>query len=81
MSETGGITAEMVKQLRDLTGAGMMDCKRALGETGGDLDKAAVSLPPREEPGRSAEAPGGRRPRAWSRPTSTARAGSASWSS
>ena len=34
------ITAEMVKQLRDRTGAGMMDCKAALAEAGGDMDKA-----------------------------------------
>lgn len=34
------ITAEMVKDLRERTGAGMMDCKKALTETGGDMDKA-----------------------------------------
>ena len=34
------ITAAMVKELRDKTGAGMMDCKAALGETGGDLEAA-----------------------------------------
>lgn len=34
------ITAEMVKQLRDRTGAGMMDCKAALAEAGGDMEKA-----------------------------------------
>ena len=34
------ITAALVKQLRDLTGAGMMDCKKALTETDGDLDAA-----------------------------------------
>ena len=34
------ITAEMVKQLRDKTGAGMMDCKAALTESGGDMEKA-----------------------------------------
>jgi elongation factor Ts len=34
------ITAEMVKQLREKTGAGMMDCKKALGECGGDIQKA-----------------------------------------
>lgn len=34
------ITSEQVKVLRDRTGAGMMDCKRALTETGGDMDKA-----------------------------------------
>jgi elongation factor Ts len=40
---TATITATMVKELRDRTGAGMMDCKRALEETNGDLD-AAVEL-------------------------------------
>jgi len=34
------ITAQMVKELRDKTGAGMMDCKAALGETGGDMEVA-----------------------------------------
>jgi elongation factor Ts len=34
------ITASMVKELRDKTGAGMMDCKAALGESGGDLESA-----------------------------------------
>jgi len=34
------ITAQMVKELREKTGAGMMDCKKALMETGGDMDKA-----------------------------------------
>jgi elongation factor Ts len=34
------ISAAQVKQLRDTTGAGMMDCKRALTETGGDMEKA-----------------------------------------
>jgi elongation factor Ts len=34
------ITAARVKELRDLTGVGMMDCKRALTETGGDIEKA-----------------------------------------
>ena len=37
------ITAAMVKELREMTGAGMMDCKKALGETDGDMD-AAVEL-------------------------------------
>jgi elongation factor Ts len=37
------ISAALVKELRDRTGAGMMDCKRALQETNGDLD-AAVTL-------------------------------------
>jgi elongation factor Ts len=35
---------ELVKQLRDMTGAGMMDCKKALEETSGDLEKAVTSL-------------------------------------
>src|SRR5579859_62858 len=35
------ITADAVKQLRERTGAGMMECKRALVETKGDLDAAA----------------------------------------
>src|SRR5690625_1450074 len=34
------ITAKMVKELRDRTGAGMMDCKKALEETNGDIEKA-----------------------------------------
>jgi elongation factor Ts len=34
------ITAQMVKELREKTGAGMMDCKKALTETDGDMDKA-----------------------------------------
>ena len=38
------ITAAMVKQLRDKTGAGMMDCKAALAEAGGDAEKALEIL-------------------------------------
>ncbi len=34
------ITAKMVKELREGSGAGMMDCKKALTESGGDMDKA-----------------------------------------
>jgi len=34
------VTAQMVKELRELTGAGMMDCKSALGETDGNLESA-----------------------------------------
>src|SRR5205807_3773612 len=37
------VTAQMVKELRERTDAGMMDCKSALGETGGDME-AAVDL-------------------------------------
>jgi elongation factor Ts len=38
------ISAALVKQLRDRTGAGMMECKRALQETGGDIDGAVKLL-------------------------------------
>ncbi len=38
------ISAKAVKQLRDQTGAGMMECKKALAEAGGDLDKAVTVL-------------------------------------
>jgi elongation factor Ts len=38
------ITAEAVKQLRERTGAGMMECKKALVEAGGDLDAAAEAM-------------------------------------
>ncbi len=37
-------TAADVKKLRELTGAGMMDCKKALNEAGGDMDKAIENL-------------------------------------
>lgn len=38
------VTASMVKQLREMTGAGMMDCKKALGETDGNIDDAIELL-------------------------------------
>ena len=38
------ITASMVKELREMTGAGMMDCKKALTETNGDMDAAVEFL-------------------------------------
>ena len=38
------ITASQVKELREMSGAGMMDCKKALGETDGDMDKAVEWL-------------------------------------
>lgn len=38
------VTAAMVKELREMTGAGMMDCKKALAETDGDMDKAVEFL-------------------------------------
>ena len=40
MGEMAEITAAMVKDLRTKTGAGMMDCKQALAESGGDMEKA-----------------------------------------
>jgi elongation factor Ts len=39
-----GITTEIIKKLRERTGAGMMDCKRALESTGGDMEKAVEFL-------------------------------------
>jgi elongation factor Ts len=41
---TAEISAQDVKALRDRTGAGMMDCKKALSETGGDIEKAIEVL-------------------------------------
>lgn len=38
------ITAQMVKELRERSGAGIMECKRALSEAGGDIDEAEVVL-------------------------------------
>ena len=38
------VSAETVKKLRDVTGAGMLDCKKALEQTGGELDKAKEIL-------------------------------------
>ncbi len=44
MSGVTEISASLVKQLRDQTGAGMMACKQALQETGGDLEAARTLL-------------------------------------
>ena len=52
------VTADAVKKLRDLSGAGVMDCKRALDETGGDVEKAVKVL--REKGIASAEKKSGR---------------------
>src|SRR5207245_11374910 len=41
---TMAITADMVKKLRDQTGAGMMECKNALTEANGDFDEATTVL-------------------------------------
>src|SRR5512136_2936083 len=38
------LSANLVKDLREKTGAGVMDCKKALAESNGDLEKAAVWL-------------------------------------
>jgi elongation factor Ts len=43
-STVNNITAAQVKELRDLTGAPMMDCKKALTEAGGDMEKAVIIL-------------------------------------
>lgn len=39
-----GATPKLIKELREMTGAGMLDCKKALNETEGDLDKAVQAL-------------------------------------
>jgi elongation factor Ts len=44
MTTMTDISAEAVKRLREQTGAGFMDCKRALQETGGDVERAVVLL-------------------------------------
>jgi len=44
MTQTTSISAEDVKRLRDQTGAGMMDCKRALVDSEGDVEKAVAWL-------------------------------------
>ena len=43
-SSSFGLSASLVKQLKEETGAGMMDCKKALAETEGDLEKAQAYL-------------------------------------
>ncbi len=73
------VSATLVKELREKTGAGMMDCKKALAETGGDVAKAEELL---RKKGLSARRPEGlpRRHRGRRRPaTSTWAARSASW--
>jgi elongation factor Ts len=44
MSDPQSVSAAVVKRLRDLTGAGMMDCKAALTESSGDIDRAQEIL-------------------------------------
>ena len=51
MSESGTVvSAKDVKKLRDMTGAGMMECKRALMEMEGDIEKGVDLLRAREPP-------------------------------
>lgn len=59
------ITASMVKDLREKTGAGMMDCKKALVATDGDFEKAVDFLREKgmAKAAKKAAAP---RPKAWS---------------
>lgn len=58
MTDTIAIKPEQVKELRERTGAGMMDCKRSLEATGGDIDKAIAWL--REKGAARAEGKAGR---------------------
>jgi elongation factor Ts len=44
VAETRSISLNDVKKLRDMTGGGMMDCRKALEDSGGDLDKAVALL-------------------------------------
>ena len=74
------ITAEMVRKLREETGAGMMDCKAALVEANGDMEKAREVLRKRG-PGRRGQEGRPHRQRGRDRaPTSTPARGSGSWS-
>ena len=59
------ITAADVKKLRDATGAGMMDCKKALDEADGDFDKAVEILRIKGEPRSRSAAPSAPRATAW----------------
>ncbi len=44
MAESNAVTAEMVQKLRDVTGAGVMDCRKALIEASGDFDRAKAII-------------------------------------
>ena len=59
------ITAAMVKELRDSTGAGMMDAKKALTETDGDME-AAVDWLRTKGLAKAAKNPGALPPKVWS---------------
>ena len=71
-------TAQDVKTLREMTNVGMMDCKKALTETDGDMDKAVEWL--REKGLAKAEKSRALPPRAWPMHMSAPRAASALWS-
>ena len=58
------ITAAMVKELRDKTGAGMMDCKQALTETDGDMEAAQSTGCARRACRRPPRRPAASRPKA-----------------
>ena len=60
------ITARLVKRLREKTGAGMMDCKKALGETDGDLEAAVDWLRKKGLAKAAPRRPAASPPRAWS---------------
>ena len=70
------ITAEDVRRLREETGAGMLDCKKALEDATGDFGKAKDILNEKGSPPPSS-APTARPPKAPSTPTSTTTAASA----
>ncbi len=65
------ITAATVKELRERTGAGMMDCKKALAETNGDME-AAIDWLRTKGLAAAAKKAGRPPPRAWSASPSTA---------
>ena len=61
------ISAQMVKELREKTGAGMMDCKKALVEVNGDLEKAVDWLR-QKGMAKAAKSPAAPPAKAWSPP-------------
>ena len=72
---TAQITAGAVKALREETGAGIMDCKRALEQAGGDAEQAKTILREQGLAARGQEGRAGRPTRGSSSPTSTASGG------
>ena len=73
------ITADAVKQLRERTGAGMMECKKALVEANGDLDAAAENMR-KSGSRRPTRRLRGSRPKVWSSSRSPPTARPACWS-